>query len=119
MIKTETSHIGETTIVKILESRLGADLANDFKEAVGKHVEQANAGLVIDLSELTFMDSSGLGALVSLLKIGDKNRGIAIAGPQEAVQALFRLTRMDKVFRIYPTLDGAVDALNICVQAAR
>jgi anti-sigma B factor antagonist len=119
MIKTETHQIGETTILKILESRLGADRANDFKEVVGKYVQEDKTCLVIDLSELTFMDSSGLGALVSLLKIVGKHGGIAIAGPQAAVQALFRLTRMDKVFRIFPAVSPAVEALNASVHAQR
>jgi anti-sigma B factor antagonist len=57
------------------------------------------------------MDSTGLGALVSALKTGGPPRVVALAGAREAVATLFKLTRMDKVFRMFGTVTEAAAAL--------
>ncbi|HEX4809110.1 MAG TPA: STAS domain-containing protein [Bryobacteraceae bacterium] len=110
-MKTETNRVGQTTVIKLLERRLGADKAGEFKAEIGKYVEAGETKIVLDLAELSFMDSSGLGALVSVLKMIGKRGDLTIAGTQATVQTLFRLTRMDKVFRSFPTVSEAVQAL--------
>jgi anti-sigma B factor antagonist len=110
-MKTEASRIGQTTVIKLFESRLGADIVTEFKTEVGRYVDAGETRIVLDLADLTFMDSSGLGALVCILKMIGKRGDLAIAGAQDRVQTLFRLTHMDKVFRSYATVSEAVDAL--------
>lgn len=112
-MKTETNRVGQTTVIKLLEPRLGADKAAEFKAEVGRHVDAGETKIVLDLSELTFMDSSGLGALVAVLKMIGKRGDLTIAGTQDSVQTLFRLTRMDKVFRSFATVPEAVQALTL------
>lgn len=66
-------------------------------EALGSDESQ----MVIDLSEVTFMDSSGLGALVGSLK-SSKSKDIAISGAQPAVRTVLRMTRVDRAIRVLP-----------------
>ena len=68
--------------------------------------EQVNAGadvVVIDFKEVTFMDSSGLGALVLALKtVRAANCELVICSINEQIKILFELTSMDRVFKIFP-----------------
>jgi anti-sigma B factor antagonist len=99
------------TLVRIDDARLTAAIAPDFKQRMADAVEAGHNRLVLDLSRVTFIDSTGLGALVGVLKrIG--NRGdLAVCGLQPAVQQMFKLTRMDRVFRIFPDAETALASL--------
>ncbi|HEX4229956.1 MAG TPA: STAS domain-containing protein [Bryobacteraceae bacterium] len=108
---TEARRIGQATVIKLFESRLGGDIAAEFKTEIEKYVEAGETRIVLDLANLTFMDSSGLGAILSVFKMIGKRGDLAIAGTQGAVQNLFRLTHMDKVFRSYATVPEAIAAL--------
>lgn len=66
--------------------------------------------VVFDLSTVVFMDSSGLGALVSGLKKVGATGSVTIAAPHRAVRKLLSLTRMDSVFRVVDRLDDAPTA---------
>ena len=57
--------------------------------------------ILLDLSEVEFLDSSGLGAVVAARKILGSDRTLALAGLQPAVDKVLRLTHMDRVFPIY------------------
>jgi anti-sigma B factor antagonist len=66
---------------------------------------------VVDLGAVEFVDSSGLGALVALLKQLSGRGELVICGARETVMSMFKLTRLDKVFQIVATQDDAVAAL--------
>lgn len=69
------------------------------------------AHVVLDMSRIDFMDSSGLGALIAVLKRMSPDGKFELAGLTAPVQRVFDLTRMDRVFKIYKTLDAAVAGL--------
>jgi len=96
--------------VKVIQpsGRLDVTNAADFRRQVNDIAEAENSPkyLLVDLQAITFMDSSGLGALVSALKsIRNNNGEMVIAGANDQVQMLFELTSMTKIFKIYPTID--------------
>ena len=82
--------------------------------------EQVNAGadvVVIDFKEVTFMDSSGLGALVLALKtVRAAGRKLVICSINEQIKMLFELTSIDRVFRIFPNREEFKKATNISLQ---
>ncbi|MGA0540514.1 STAS domain-containing protein [Neotabrizicola sp. VNH66] len=110
MIKTSQPAPG-ITVVEPQFDRLTAANANGFKTALTELVEAGHNLLVIDFAPVSFVDSSGVGALVGLLKrVG--NRGeIALCGLNESVLQLFRITRMDRVFSLQPDTARAISAL--------
>jgi len=59
--------------------------------------------VVLDLSRVDFLDSSGLGAVVAMMKMAGPGRRVELAGLTPTVEKVFRLTRMDRVFTIHPT----------------
>lgn len=110
-MQIEGKKVGDLLIVTPLEKRLDASAAADFK---GKIVDWINAGnnrIVLDLSQVDFVDSSGLGAIVSCLKTLGGNGDLVICGIRETVMCLFQLTRMNRVFQIFPTEAEALKTL--------
>ncbi|QIE43205.1 STAS domain-containing protein (plasmid) [Rhodobacteraceae bacterium SC52] len=110
MIQSDIHQNGICVVVPGTE-RLTAATAGDFKSEVSKLVDGGHDRLIIDLSKVTFVDSSGLGALVGVLKkVG--NRGeIVVCAPSDSVAQMFRITRMDRVFATYPNVADALKTL--------
>lgn len=103
------SREADVAIARLDDDRLDAAIAIQFKDRFKEQIGDWQGPVVLDLSAVTFLDSSGLGALVSVMKIlGQKDR-LRLAGLQPVVEKVLRLTRMDKVFAIY---DSVADALS-------
>ncbi|MEC4721907.1 STAS domain-containing protein [Noviherbaspirillum sp. CPCC 100848] len=108
----EVSRERDIAIIKPQLKRIDASVALSFKEAVLKVVESGEKAIVLDLELVQFMDSSGLGAIVSVLKALGTRGLLAVCNVKGAVLSLFKLTRMDKVFLIAETPSDAVDKLS-------
>ena len=95
-------------VVQVQDTRIDASRAPSLREEITKRIEAGQTRLVLDLTLVEFIDSMGLGALVACFKrIGSKGK-LVIVGARGAVSRLFRLTRMDKVFPLYSTLEEAI-----------
>lgn len=94
--------------VRVDEPRLDAAGALEFKEDMRKIAESAPERVVLDLGCVTFLDSSGLGALVAVLKLMAPKTKFELAQVKGAVAQVFKLTRMDTVFTIYNTPQDAL-----------
>ncbi len=103
---------GDVVVLTAREPRLDARNAPQLKAAIAAAVERGHAWIALDLSEVDFVDSSALGAIVSGLKLLGRKGDLVISGAREPVAALFRLTRMDKVFRMFPSVDEACQGLS-------
>ena len=67
--------------------------------------------VVLDLSRVAFIDSAGLASILSLVKGLPEGGDLRIAGARDAVRAVFRLTRLDKVLALHDTVEDAVAAV--------
>lgn len=102
--------IGDVTVAAIPVDELDASNTGEFKRDITP-VLQANTKLVLDLSRLRFVDSSGLGAILSCLRqLSAKSGDLKLCGMSKQVRALFELVRMHRIFDIYDTQDEAVGA---------
>ncbi|HEY2167341.1 MAG TPA: STAS domain-containing protein [Jatrophihabitantaceae bacterium] len=73
----------------------------------------ASPTVVVDLSDVAFLDSTGLGALVAARTSAVEAGGnIPLVCPRERILKLFKITGLDQVFQIYPSVDEAVAALS-------
>ncbi|MBK7366754.1 MAG: STAS domain-containing protein [Candidatus Eisenbacteria bacterium] len=95
-------------VVKPLEQALDAYAASPFRERMAEFVAQGSRQIVLDLSHVNFLDSTGLGAIVSSLKRLEGNGVMVICNAGEMVTDVFRLTRMDRVFPITATVEEAI-----------
>jgi anti-sigma B factor antagonist len=100
-------------VVSVSTNRIDASVAGDFKTALAAVTSRGTNRFVLDMSKVNFMDSSGLGAIVGILKLAGREGSVPIAGLQPAVATLFKVTRMDKVFKIFPTEADAVAFLRV------
>lgn len=110
MIKTTTHNAGITAIRPGVE-RLTAANAKAFKDDVSQLIEGGAAQLVVDFSDVSFVDSSGLGALVGILKKIGYRGDLAVAGLNADVVQMFKICRMDSVFKTSATVDQAVEKM--------
>jgi anti-sigma B factor antagonist len=100
-------------IATILVEDLDAGNASDFKRDIAPVVD-ANPRLVLDLSRLRFVDSSGLGAFISCLrKLNAVGGDLKLCGMSHPVRAVFELVRMHRVFDILETPEEAVRAFEL------
>lgn len=95
-------------VVTVNEARIDAAVALAFKDQMRDEIEDGPDIVVLNLSAVDFVDSSGLGAIVASMKTMGPGRSLALAGLTPTVEKVFRLTRMDSVFAMYPTLDAAL-----------
>ena len=97
------------TIVSMDETRLDASISESFRIYLFDQLDSGSDKVVIDLGSVRFMDSSGLGTLVATLKKMGGHGSLKLAAPQPAVQDLFNLTSMNKLFTILPTVTEAIE----------
>jgi anti-sigma B factor antagonist len=101
---------GGCLVVSLKEKRLDAAIAASFREAMVARIDQGQRNIVLDMSQVSFMDSSGLGAVVYVLKhLGHRGR-LHICGVTPGVMAVLKLTRMDRVFKTFDTRQAAIAA---------
>lgn len=98
-------------IVK-LSGRLDADkIINNSASLIGEIPDSASA-VLLNISEVSFIDSSGLGYLVSIYKqLAAENRQMVICEPTTQARMLFELTRMYQIFSIFDDEDLAIETL--------
>lgn len=106
----KTTEVDDSEIVVInLPGRVSAESADQLKVYIRELVEKGRYKLVINLAQTTFMDSSGLGALVSKISVTRANNGdVRLANTQEYIANLLELTHLDQVMKSYPTVIDAV-----------
>ncbi len=96
-----------TIVLKPKLSRLDAANAASFRrEAVPRLKDKTVC--VVDLAGVGFVDSSGLGSLVSLLKAMRPGSQVRLANCAGTVRQLLQLTRLDRIFRTYDSVEAAL-----------
>jgi anti-sigma B factor antagonist len=101
---------GAVTVVRPAEARLDAMAAVMFKDRMKAVLEGGAARVVLDMSGVGFLDSSGLGAVVAAQRFLRAGQALELAGLTGAVERVFRLTRMDRMFIIHAEVDDALRA---------
>ena len=100
------------TVVQVIGSRLDAATAPLFKSRIVDLENQGRRLFALDFSDLDFMDSTGLGALVSCVKALEGKGEFVLFGMRDSVRKIFTITRLDRgVFKILGSKDEALRAL--------
>ena len=94
-------------VIEIISENLDAKNIQDFKEKVLEILED-KLFVIFDMSHLCFVDSSGLGAILSCLRqLQSQGGNLKLSGMSRPVQALFELVRMHRIFDIFPNNEQA------------
>jgi anti-sigma B factor antagonist len=108
-VSTETNK--GIVIVFVKEERLDAHNSEELKAELNRIFGEGSRDVVIDLKQVRFIDSSGLGVLVSGFKNASTRQGnLKLSALQTQVKSMFELTRLHRVFDIFPTVDDALDS---------
>lgn len=101
----------QCVLAQIASSNLDAGNVKAFKDQIASTLS-ASSSVLIDMEQLNFIDSSGLGALLSCLRtMNNKNGQLKLFGMSKPVRALFELVRMHRIFSIYNTREEALAAV--------
>jgi anti-sigma B factor antagonist len=106
-MQVDVEEINHALVVTPRFRRLDAAVAPAFRDHVGPQISSRRL-VVFALGNVEFMDSSGLGSLVALLKLLPAGGVMRLAEVSSALQQVLRLTRLDKVLQAFPTLDLAL-----------
>lgn len=95
----------------VLPLRGDVDLASApaLRQQLADMTEESPSFLIIDVSDLDFIDSTGLGVLVGTLRRLRGNGGdVRLAAARPGIARVFSVTGLDRVFALYPTVDDAI-----------
>lgn len=104
--------IGNVLVVTPQENRIDALVATDFKGRLVDLINQGHGKIVLNMNHVDFMDSSGLTAIISTFKTVSSTGGeLVVCSLGSGLVSLFKLTKLDKVFQVFPSEDLACKAL--------
>lgn len=113
-IKSKTIHDGQIAIIELKGSLVGDCDTDLFRDEVDDFLEQGSRYLIIDMQKVSYMNSSGLGALLSA-QTNFKNNGgeIRLVGVGKNIKNLLTVTRLINIFDVKETIDKAVESFVI------
>jgi anti-sigma B factor antagonist len=112
-MRIEVSNTDCATVVHPSAERLDIEVAADFRAMLLSLIEQGHRRLIVDLGDVSFIDSSGLGALVSALKTlkrSETGGDVRLARVQAPVVSLLEIIRLNRVFTTYQSVEQAVES---------
>lgn len=105
----QVSRRGSVTVVEV-EGRLIVGNRQELKQKVQEHLEIGDRKFVIDFTNTGYIDSSGLGVIVSLSKrLKEFGGELRLSGLGDELRMLFELTRLVTLFKIANTLEEALE----------
>jgi anti-sigma B factor antagonist len=107
-MEVSVEHIGDVTVARPCVEYITARNAGEFKSALSG-VFSSDMSMVLDLSPLEFIDSAGIGALMSCMnRLRSLNGTLKLCSASRSVLNILELVRIDRLVEIYGTLDEAV-----------
>ncbi len=101
-------NVDNITIITLLEPRFTNLFASDFRDRIEPLIDNGTTNILIDLEKVSYMDSAGLGAIISVFNYLEdyktkynENGKIAISGLNKTVSLLFSMLKVDTIFSIY------------------
>jgi anti-sigma B factor antagonist len=105
--------VGDVTVVTLQADSLDAGNTNEFKRSVSASIE-SKAKVVLDLSPVKFVDSTGCGAILAYLRqLTAAGGDLKLCSITKPVRVLFELVRLHKIFEIFNTREEAIKAYQV------
>lgn len=101
----------EPTVIAIKGDVLGGADAMEFSRTISDQIRGGARQVIVDLTDVNLMNSSGLGMLVAAsTSLRSSGGRLMVVGANDRIQSLLKMTRLDTVFTNYATRDAAVEA---------
>ena len=108
-VKTTTLQEGKIGVIEVKGSLVGGEETDELRSAVADFVQQGTKKLVIDLSKVTYLNSTAIGVLVSAHTTFSKNKGhVKVCGINKNINNIFVITKLTLVFDTCETREDAV-----------
>lgn len=107
-MKLTTQDFNDLRVVTVCTDRIDAACTIQFKDELRELAADAPSRMVLDMTQVEFLDSSGLGAVVASMKAMPEGTKLELAGLKGAVERVFQLTRMNTVFTIHDDTNAAM-----------
>ncbi|MEM6621951.1 MAG: STAS domain-containing protein [Pseudomonadota bacterium] len=101
---------GHAHVLRPTKARLDAAVSTEFRNQAREALAKGGDVWIVDLAPVSFIDSSGIGTLVGLLKLCGRDRRFELCGMAPTLQHVFKLTRMEMIFRIHANVAAALGA---------
>ena len=96
-------------IVTFPVNKINALITDDIRDEISKLSTTSNCKIIIDLTGIEYIDSSGFSCLLSIMRTVRNNYGIIkFANPRPNVMELFKMLHLDTVFQIYDDLESCI-----------
>jgi anti-sigma B factor antagonist len=111
-VNVDIHEIDGCAVITVHAECLDAGNVQQFKKRA-QEIIAGHAHIVIDITPVRFIDSAGLGAMLSCLRMAHANGGkVALTGVTGSKQTLFQIVRMDRIFDVFPTPEAAARNLS-------
>lgn len=101
---------GDLTIVTVT-GEIDVFTTPRLRESLLEMIENGAVHLILDFTDVTFLDSTGLGVLVGMFhRLRSRNGSMVIAGSGDRIRRVFYVTQLNKIFELYDSLDQALEA---------
>jgi anti-sigma B factor antagonist len=107
-LKLDMEHHGQAVLVRMKGSG-NMEVTEDLQERLYKLIDEGAERVVLDLSELNFICSTGLGGLIAAqLHARKQESELCLVNPQKQIKELLKLTKLNNLFTIYDSVDDAL-----------
>jgi len=107
-MKVQGKQFGKIALIEI-EGEVDAEHCAQLKRALAKAKGEDTQHFILDLNKVGFIDSTGLGILISLLRyLNEKGGKLRLTGLQDEVRSIFEITRLFRVFDISKSVEDAM-----------
>jgi anti-sigma B factor antagonist len=114
----EDRRLDDKTHLVAVTGEIDLFTAPEFKQRLGKAIDDGVTAVVVDLTQTSFVDSSSLGVLIGAhRRLSARDSSLTIVSANDAILKTFRITGLDGVFRIVSTLDEACDGDSVNVSS--
>jgi anti-sigma B factor antagonist len=108
-MKIETEEKYNAVVIIPRGKMMGGPDAEQFHETVKSYINQKKTNIVVDLGHVDWMNSPGLGTLISsLTSVRNAGGELVLARPTEKIDKLLIITQLEKIFKGFETVDDAV-----------
>jgi anti-sigma B factor antagonist len=116
-MKIERSLVAGNVPVLRLSGELDLNSVPDVRRSIRGLIDEGLVNFIINLTDLDFIDSSGLGVLVGgLARVREKQGEIKITCASKRIIRIFEMTRLTQLFELYPTEEEAARSFRISAQ---
>ena len=108
-MKIKSTERYEAIVIELKGNVMGGDDTKDFNELLHKSIDEGKKHVIVDLTDVKFMNSSGIGMLIGGLTTMKKADGsMKLSGVTEKIQSLLVITKLVTIFETYNNIDEAV-----------